>query len=303
MQRPLSVPHEFRHAQSFDGTRLRYLVAGEGPLFVLCPGLGTPMVSYRKIIERFGSAFRFLCWDPRGFLGSSVPAAGARALRVEDHVGDLMRLLEVERMEPLVVGGWSMGVQLSLAYVHANPGDCQALALINGAAGSVLSGADLGVPIGERAAVGLVKAMSSAGPALGLAARALLDRQPTIGILRMLGIAGGDGAHDDFFREVAREFKHHDFELYLQMLLRLHEHSAEPLLPEIELPALVTCGTHDRMTPPKLARKLASDLPRGELVEIKGGTHYTMLEYPEELNRHLEGFLRRVLPEPMKRVA
>jgi pimeloyl-ACP methyl ester carboxylesterase len=261
------------------------------------------MIAYRRIIERFSDAFRFLCWDARGLFGSSLPARGAQALRIEDHVADLLRLVEVERVQPAVIGGWSMGVQISLEFAHRRPDLARALVLINGAYGAVLRGADFGIPGGERSAVALVRALSHAGPALGLAARLVLDRAETLKLMRVLGVAGGRGDEDEFFLDVAREFKRHDFGLYLQMLLNLHRHTAEPLLAKIDLPTLVTCGTRDKMTPPAVARELARKLRRAELVEIAGGTHYTMMEYPEELNRALERFLRAVAPEAMQRVA
>lgn len=67
-------------------------------------------------------------------------------------------------------------------------------------------------------------------------------------------------------------------------------------LPDIDIPALVVVGTHDRLTPPSHARFLADSLPRAELVELPRAGHMPMLERPHELARLLDELAGKVAP-------
>ncbi len=61
-------------------------------------------------------------------------------------------------------------------------------------------------------------------------------------------------------------------------------------LGEITVPALVVCGTEDRLTPVKYARYLADHLPDARLVTIEGAGHMVMVERPAEVNAALVRF-------------
>lgn len=65
-------------------------------------------------------------------------------------------------------------------------------------------------------------------------------------------------------------------------------------LPDIDIPTLVVVGTHDRLTPPSHARRLADALPRAELVELPRAGHMPMLERPHELARLLDELAGKV---------
>lgn len=285
-------PHRLRTLESRDGTRIVYAVAGDGPRdFILAPGLGGPMSSYRFLFQRFAGEFRFITWEARGLFRSAVPRAGLDALRVEDHVADLEALVEREGARAFVLGGWSMGVQISLEYAHRHPGRAAALVLINGAFGHLLKSVAL---LGgrESALRALIRLGSAAGPAINLLAELTLDRRATYGLMRTMGLMGGEFER---LYALTREFKRLEFGQYLAMMLRLNEHTCEGYLHEIDVPALVTAGRRDRMTPPALARELARRLPRGELFLFERGTHYALVEEPEALNGALASFLARAL--------
>lgn len=65
-------------------------------------------------------------------------------------------------------------------------------------------------------------------------------------------------------------------------------------LDEVDLPALVVHGEHDRLTPPEWNQYLAEHLPQAELVEIPGAAHLPMVERPATFNRAATEFLGRV---------
>lgn len=284
----LDQPHQTRRAIAADGTPITYVVVGEGPRdFVFCPGLGGPLVTYRKLFRHFAGRYRFVTWEPRGLFSSGVPGEGERALRVEDHVSDLEAIVARERLGSFHLGGWSMGVQLSLEYAHRHPERCAALVLVNGAYGRILDN----VPGGERLPSALIRLLSRAGPLIDLNARLFLDTRPMVAALHRVGYFRG---HPEEFQVVLGEFKQLDFGRYLRMVLALHQHTAETYLHELEIPTLVTAGTHDWMASPSVGRELVRRLPNAELFLIENGTHYSLVEHPETVQGAIEEFLERV---------
>ncbi len=59
----------------------------------------------------------------------------------------------------------------------------------------------------------------------------------------------------------------------------------------ISVPAMIVCGTQDKMTPPELSRALAAAVGDARLVLIEGAGHMVMLEQPEKFNAALTDFV------------
>jgi pimeloyl-ACP methyl ester carboxylesterase len=62
-------------------------------------------------------------------------------------------------------------------------------------------------------------------------------------------------------------------------------------LHELDVPALVIGGTHDRLTLPKASLHLAANLPQADLHVFEGCGHMTMLERHDEFNTILQRFI------------
>jgi pimeloyl-ACP methyl ester carboxylesterase len=72
----------------------------------------------------------------------------------------------------------------------------------------------------------------------------------------------------------------------------LGEHDAARVLEKIRVPTLVIAGDRDAFTPRQLAQQMARRIPRGELLLVRGATHYTAVEFPELVNLRIEKFFR-----------
>ncbi|MBY8847399.1 alpha/beta hydrolase [Saccharothrix longispora] len=66
------------------------------------------------------------------------------------------------------------------------------------------------------------------------------------------------------------------------------------LLADVDVPALVLVGEHDRLTPPATARELAAVLRRVDCVELPGVGHLTPLEAPEAFAAAVVAWRQRV---------
>jgi len=296
MNTNIGIDFEEKTVRSADGTSIWYVVCGEGPhTLVLAPGLATPFISYKRILQRFAPHLRIIAWDMRGAYRSAVPEAGVAACRIEDHVADLEAIVEAEHLDHFILGGWSAAVQISLEYTHQHPEKVDGLLLINGPYGHILEHAfplpgGLSEPVMHAAVVALQKM----GPMLNPLIHCILGSGATIKALHLASIVT---ANLPFFREVVDDFRTLEFGRYFGMMQRVAEHSAEAYLDEVDVPTLITAGTKDRMTPPESSEFMARRTKNSELVIISDGSHYTPIEFPDLLNRSLRTFFERVYPE------
>lgn len=64
-------------------------------------------------------------------------------------------------------------------------------------------------------------------------------------------------------------------------------------LTKIKIPALVICGSFDKLTPPIVMRQLAEKIPGAEFAVVPRAGHMTPLENPDNVNDLISGFLKR----------
>lgn len=65
-------------------------------------------------------------------------------------------------------------------------------------------------------------------------------------------------------------------------------------LSRISVPALIICGTDDRLTPVKYSRFLADNIPWSRIEIIEGAGHMVMLEKPDLVNHAIRNFVEEL---------
>ena len=98
----------------------------------------------------------------------------------------------------------------------------------------------------------------------------------------------------DAFRDVAAGFRTLDWRIYSDLLERLNEHDASDVLDRIVAPTAIVTGDRDVMTPPSTAEQLHRAIAGSRLCVIRGGTHYTPVEYPAIIRDELHRLLARI---------
>jgi pimeloyl-ACP methyl ester carboxylesterase len=81
-----------------------------------------------------------------------------------------------------------------------------------------------------------------------------------------------------------------------ETLRSLIDHDLRDELAAVDVPALVMVGTHDPLTPPRMARKIVQHLAHAELVLLDGVGHMPMLEARNELDRLITEFAAKLSP-------
>jgi len=290
---PLEI--DTRRIASFDGTMIAYHVTPApfvgAPWVILANGLGGTYLAWRGLIDYLKPRYRFLTWDYRGLYASSRPSPDTQpAYAIPQHVRDLQAILAAESIETASFIGWSMGVQVLLEAYRRLPGRAKNLVLINGTYGRPLDSLS---PLPGLGAVlpSLVDIARRAHALATQVARTATEQPEAATWFKRLGLVGKT-MEDAVFAELVTAFGGLDMEPFFRNLQAIGEHDAEDVLATITLPALVITGDKDRMTPPALAQQMARKIPGAELLIVRGGTHYTVVEHPELVSLRLDRFFR-----------
>ncbi len=275
--------------EATDGTPLAvYDTGGDHPVIVLANGLGGPFGAWRYQIDYLRSRYRFVSWDYRGLFGSGPPPSQNPDVRVPVHVDDMLRVIEARGVQNAAIMGWSMGVQVALEFYSRRPDFVDQLILLNGTFGRPLE--SLPVPGAPKLVPTVLNQLQRFRKTGNTLLRRATQWPETIAWMKRLGLASAT-IDEEFFRDVAREFGTIDVELYIRTLQSLSEHDASELLGDVDVPTLVIAGDRDSLTPKSVSVEMASRLPRGELLVVRGATHYTAVEYPELVNLRIDKFL------------
>ncbi|MBI2375363.1 MAG: alpha/beta hydrolase [Deltaproteobacteria bacterium] len=279
--RPMRAPDLVGDVKSFDGTRIRYQVFGEGPPLVFGNGIGVGFRGLRLQRQALERSFRLVFWDHRGVFDSERPLSGE--LSVSAQARDCLRVMDELGIECAGYIGWSMGVQVGLEAVRHGPGRLSRLALISGVAGRPGRAA---IPLPIDSLVGL----TLRAPLPGLARRAW-RRISSERFLRAAIAAGyvRPGVHRESFLVMTQGVAGHDPDVYLGTLAEVLKHDANDVLDSLEIPVLFIGGQKDKMTPPRALERLAKRA-RGSVRTIEGGSHFALLERPDEVNAALLSF-------------
>lgn len=279
-----------RHVTARDGTRIGYQVRGEGPAVVLANGLGGTYVAFRSLYGALGN-YKTICWDYRG-LYTSGASRDPRANTIPHQVDDLIDILAQEGVDDFAIAGWSMGVQVSFETIRRHPARVKGMFAINGTYGRAFRTV-MGSRLVGRTIPMLLRLVRAQAALAGFATKRLAGSDALISAMKRVGLVSPT-IDLEIFRHVASGFQMIDWVIYSDLLTRLDEHDAEEVLGAIGVPVTIVTGDKDLMTPPATAEHIHRAIPQSRLVVIKGGTHYTPVEYPAILVDELGRWLDRI---------
>ncbi|MGH2776758.1 MAG: alpha/beta fold hydrolase [Actinomycetota bacterium] len=259
-----------------NGQGLYFEVHGEGPPLVLVMGIGYDSSLWTlQQVPKLSKRFQVVIFDNRDS-GRSSKASGPYT--IADMADDVAGLLDELRIEKTHLLGLSMGAMIGQEFAlrHAERLDRLVLSGCGGApARSVFD------PIRTWS---WVKANDDSGEVFaGQQFTALFSSsflrnadavQQTIAMLASNPYPIRPDAYD------------RQAQAYLQ-------HDALDRLNGIEAPTLVVVGEQDLLTPPWVAREVASAIPGAHLEVIKGegSSHVVPLERPDDFNKLVAAFL------------
>lgn len=282
---------EHRKLRAADGTEIAYQIRGDGPAVVFANGLGGTYLAFRHLWDALGTEHTIVSWDYRGLYDSAVPA-DRETLAMWGHAADLVALLDHEGIDRAVVVGWSMGVQVAFETCRRAAERVSGIVAINGTAGrpwdTVLSSR-----ASRHVLPLLIRAARQQSKIVGQATRVAIMTSWAVPLMQRVGLVSHN-LDMETFRAIAAGFADMDWGIYMQLLELLGEHDATDVLAGLDIPVLVITGDRDIMTPPVCAEQIHRAVARSKVVVIRGGTHYTPLEFPEIVCSEVKAFMRNV---------
>jgi pimeloyl-ACP methyl ester carboxylesterase len=278
-------------ASAADGTKLFYGSRGQGPSLVLLDGIGCDGWAWNHIQPHLARAHRVVHLHYRGH-GRSGPAIDPDATGIETLSEDLLRVLDAAQIDRTVLLAHSMGTQVALEAYRRAPERLHGLILICGSYGRITHTFH-GNDWLHRALPHLIEQTQKHK---GIA-RALWGRLPPQFAYKMAGWLGeidGLSVTIEDFSEYVEHLSDIDLDLYLSMLQKAGNHSAEDLLPAITAPTFVIAAERDTFTPVDVVRSLAERIPDAEYLELAGASHAAPGERADTINTHIDAFLERI---------
>ncbi|MFC4405273.1 alpha/beta fold hydrolase [Haloarchaeobius iranensis] len=245
-----------------DGTTLQYRTDGDGATVAFVPDIGVGPWFWGWQHAGLAGPFETLTWAMRGTDGSDPPAGPCSVATLAN---DLDVVLRDHGTDSVHLVGSGLGAMVALHYAR-NSGRVRKLALLAGAAtGDAYDPEPL---FADPADAGACRETLS--PALSADFRA---EQPDV----LDGIADWRGDEDA------------DRESWENQRAALDGFDAEPLY-EVDHPTLVVVPGADELLDPEAGRRLADELPRGEVVTYPDASHFVGIERSRPVNDALLGF-------------
>ena len=279
---------------SHDGTRIvgwRNLAAADDLPVVISNGLGTNPWAWPTVVKDAGG-FRVVTWYYRGTVGDRP--ADERRITIEDHVGDMLALMDHEGIDRALIACWSLGVNVGFEFARAHPERVAGLMAVAGVPGGTFQAmfGPLRVPKRFRHDLGVAAARLGRrlGPQLSwIAAHVPLNRV-TAGVINHSGFVL-PAAKAERLIPALQEFREHDFRWYFSLAVAAAEH--EPMdLAFVDVPVTLVAGRYDVLTSMHDMVEAASRIPHAEL-HLLPGSHFLPLEYPDELAFELRRLAER----------
>jgi pimeloyl-ACP methyl ester carboxylesterase len=280
-------------ASAADGTRVFYGCRGQGSALLLLDGIGCDGWAWNHIQPHLSTSHRTIHVHYRGH-GRSGSPVDPEAIDVATLSDDVLRVMDAAAAESVVVIGHSMGTQVAFELYRRARERVRALVLICGSYGRITHTFH-GNDWLHRALPVLIEQVHKHG---GLA-RALWGRLPPQLSFKIAGLIGeidGLALSPDDFRQYVEHLSDIDLDLYLAMLQKAGEHSAEDVLASVTVPSLVISAERDTFTPVDVVRELARSIPSAEYVELTGASHAAPLERADAINGYIDTFLARLRP-------
>ncbi|MGB2508991.1 MAG: 3-oxoadipate enol-lactonase [Candidatus Puniceispirillaceae bacterium] len=239
----------------------------DAPAIVFINSLATDFRIWRDVIVQLAGKFPMLTYDKRGHGLSDI---GQSPYQIDDHVNDLVALMDRLKISNAVICGLSVGGLIAMRLSKVRPDLVSSLVLCDTA------------------------------PKIGTEPM----WEERMEIARHDGMAGLLKANME--RWFTRNFHtHHTAELdgYSNMFLRvpiegylgtaaaIRDTDLREDAAKIDLPVMCVVGEEDGSTPPELVLEMANMIPGADFKLIKGAGHIPCVEQPHVLADTLTGFI------------
>ena len=253
-----------------DGTAIHFAESGSAdrPGLVFVNSLGTDLRIWDRVVARLGAAFRILRYD---FRGHGLSDIGHPPYRIEDHVADLIALMERRGFHNATIFGLSVGGQIALGLAVQRPDLVRALILSDTAH-------RIGTPESWNTRIAAIERGG-----LESIADALMERWFSPGYRRSQPAALA------LWRNMLARTPAAG---YVGTCVALRESDLTAAARSLKRRTLCLCGAEDLSTPPELVQSLAALIPGAVFRSIEGSGHLPCIEDPARIAQEIEAFAK-----------
>jgi 3-oxoadipate enol-lactonase len=253
--------------------RMAWLEAGEGWPVVLLHAFPLSAAMWRPQLEAVPSGWRLIAPDLRGF-GAGPPLV-ERQVTMDEYALDVIALMDALEIDESAIGGLSMGGYVTFALFRQAPARFTAMVLAD-----TRSQAD--TPAGREARLQMRTLLAEQGPrgVAGQMLPKLLSPEAPSGVVKTV-------------RAMIESADARAIDAAIGALMDRVD--STPDLARINVPALVTAGEGEALTPVADSEAMQRAIARSTLVVIPGAGHLANLEQPGPFSRALADFLESAL--------
>lgn len=280
-----------QHFVTDDGQTIHVAVSGSGPALILLHEWASNHRVWNPVAKDLESRFTIYRWDARGH--AARPVAGADPLTVGRMAKDLAQLIDYFGIERSIVVGHSMGVLIAWEYIAAfGCGPISGLGVVDQSPRLVTEGDwHLGIyydwpPERNRA---FVEAM----------------RQDFVeAVVRLVACGRNKAARQrletpsDGLWRLRAAMASVDPEPLIQIWQSLTAADYRPVLPRIDIPALLVYGSESNFYGVETGEYVQRSIPNARLIVYEGADHSPHLAEPKRFAADLAGFAASVIGMP-----
>ncbi|MTV25368.1 alpha/beta hydrolase [Nitriliruptoraceae bacterium ZYF776] len=276
------LPGTPRTVVGADGTRLAAQVAGpdDAPAtVVLVHGWGMGRRYWFHQLRDLATDLRVVAYDHRGHGASQVAWDDDHSLEaLARDLDAVVAQLVPDDDRPLVLVGHSMGGMTIMAAAAEH------LSVVDRAGGVVLMDTGAGdLAANVFAGLGVVEVAAKAVGVRALRSRFPVPRRTTPISSRVVRYAAhGRGASPAAVALTEQLFLDCPADVRAAFGASLSTLDLVDALAELKVATTVVCGSLDRLTPPRMSRRLVEELPDARLVTLEGAGHQTAAERADE---------------------
>lgn len=273
-----------------DGGRIHVVESGDGPPIVLVHGVTLSAAIWPRQLRDLSGSHRVVALDLRAHGQSTV---GRDGLTFDRMAKDILEVIEELSISRAVLVGHSMGGMVAQTLMLNYP-DIAGEKL----AGLVLVATSAGPLVPRRGPTSSVIEVLGAGARRALGhmernGRGLLPPQDDVAawVSRASFGSSPEPASIELMRSITGAMSPSAMGELLGPLLGFDVHRE---IAAIDIATRVVVGSKDLLTPPRMARLMAREIPGAQLIVLQGSGHMVMLERADELNDILDELCRAV---------
>ena len=256
-----------------DDIDVAYKMFGNGSPILLINGFSAPLDFWDPtVIAKLASNHTVITFDNRG-IGNTT--SGIRQFSIKQFADDTSRLMEELKIKKADILGWSMGGMIAQEVALSNPDKVDKLIIYASTCGTNQSVA----PSPE-----VVDIFSNqSGNTMEMLQR----------FLPLLFPEHWRNTNPSFIEQLPKSSEVSSIQtLKLQTGAIINWTGTCDRLGNMTQPTMVLVGTDDILTVPANSILMAEKIPASWLVQIKGGGHAVMMQYPDKFSKIVDTFLQ-----------